>query len=138
MHSLCRYVPLVGRILLGGFFLVAGINKIVTTGVADFTDTVAAVGGPLPEVSALVVIGLELVAGAFLIVGFQTKWAALSLVAFLVLTLVYVHPDLTESAAMKNLALIGALLFMAGMGAGPVALDSRAKPQPSSDPESLS
>jgi putative oxidoreductase len=66
--------------------------------------------------------GLELLAGLALVFGFQQRLAALGLVAFLVPATFIAHPFWLASATdkqiqlinfMKNLAMIGGLLFIA-------------------------
>lgn len=66
--------------------------------------------------------GLELLAGLALLFGFQQRLAALALIAFLVPATLVAHPFWLASAAdrqvqiinfMKNLAMIGGLLFVA-------------------------
>ena len=67
-----------------------------------------------------------------MLVGYQTRWAAMILIAFVVLTLIFAHPfwtfDGPSRAAnqvqfYKNLAIIGALLFLIVLGPGRYSLD---------------
>ncbi|MFT5037334.1 MAG: putative oxidoreductase [Candidatus Azotimanducaceae bacterium] len=113
-----RYFTPVGRIIVGAFFLLAGIDKIMT-----FSGKVAWVDSLGYPVASLLIIGaivVEVGAGAALILGYKRMHAALALALFTLVAAIMFHgPGLwadnpTEQLMfMKNLALMGGLLFMA-------------------------
>ncbi len=72
---------------------------------------------------------LEIVGGAALIVGFQTRIAALLLAGFTVLAGLLYHFQPADQMQMtmflKNLAIAGGLLLLVAHGAGAMAVDKR-------------
>jgi putative oxidoreductase len=104
---------LLGRILLGGLFLLAGIAKIVTP--APFTAHMAQFH--IPTVLLPAVIGLEVVGGALVILGWRLSWTALALAGFCVMTALVFHFDFADKAErtlfFKDLAIAGGLLVLA-------------------------
>jgi putative oxidoreductase len=115
-------LALVGRLLFALLFVPAGISKI--TGFSGTAGYIASVGLPLPEVGA----------GVALIVGFQTRWAALILAAFTLAASVFFHgywampaeqQFMQQLLFFKNIAVVGGLLTLAAWGAGAWSLDGR-------------
>lgn len=130
LTSLQNPLALIGRILLALLFVPAGFGKI-----AGFSKTVGAIAGkglPLPELAAAATIGVELGLGLLLLVGFQTRWAALAMAVFtFVITFIF-HNFWDAPAAQvmaqqmnffKNLAIVGGLLSVAAWGAGAWGID---------------
>ena len=116
---------LLGRILLGGFFVIAGINKL-----AAIDGTIAYMGSVgLPSVLAYPAAIFELVAGLFVVVGYQTRGAAVLLAGFCVVTAVMFHmqpgDQMQMAMFMKNLAIAGGFLVLASAGAGRISVDQR-------------
>ena len=116
-----NYVPLAGRVLLGLLFLLAGINKI--TGYAGTQGFMESNG--VPGILLPLVILVEVGGGLALIVGWQTRWAALGLAVFSVLTAAIFHLDMADPNLLKNLAVAGGMLLLYVHGAGPMSLDNR-------------
>ncbi|MFC1748651.1 DoxX family protein [Pseudomonadota bacterium] len=120
-----KYTTLIGRILMGHIFLLAGINKIggfeATQG---YMDAMGVPGALLP-----LVILLEIGGGLALIVGWQIRWAAWALAAFSVIAAAIFHSNFGDQVQMimfmKNLALSGGLLFIASFGAGELSIDAK-------------
>ena len=124
-----RYAPLAGRVLLALLFFQSGWHKI-----ADFTGNarvMAAKGIPLPDVLLAVTIVLVVAGGLMLLLGWYARWAAAVLFVWMIpVTLLYHNFWSAEPAQlfnqtthfMKNLAIVGALLHLAGMGPGPSSL----------------
>ena len=73
-------LSLMGRILMASLFVPFGFAKIA--GFAGTVGYIAAKGLPLPEVCAAIAIAAELGLGLLLLVGWQTRWAALGLAVF--------------------------------------------------------
>lgn len=118
-------VMLPGRILIGGMFLLAGLNKI--------TGDMAATGGYMesagvPAILLWPVIILEIGAGLALILGWKTRLAALALAIFTVIAAILFHNNFGDRMQMilfmKNLAIVGGLLYVYAAGAGSTSVDT--------------
>jgi putative oxidoreductase len=123
MEQFRSIAPLIGRILIGGFFIMAGLGK--TADVAGFAGYMAS--GGVPAFLAWPAIIFEVVLGAMLIIGFQVRWAALAGAAFCVVTAFLYHFDMADQVQsvmfLKNLTIAGGFLFIFAHGAGRFALD---------------
>ncbi|MEM9716230.1 MAG: DoxX family protein [Pseudomonadota bacterium] len=119
-----------GRVLLGVLFLVAGLGKLAggAEGLAFFIETQLPLG-----FLAWPVIIFEIAVGILLIIGYQTRWVALSAALFCVFTGVFYHliPGMADPASMqmqitatlKNVALAGGYLLLFAKGAGGMCVD---------------
>ncbi|HEY6630173.1 MAG TPA: DoxX family protein [Rhizobiaceae bacterium] len=118
---------LVGRILLSIMFIFAGYSKL--TAIAGTAGWFASIGLPVPTVTAVVVGLVELVGGIAILVGYQTRLAALVLAAFTIAATLIAHTDLADQVQqlffMKNLAVTGGFLVLAAAGAGALSIDAR-------------
>jgi putative oxidoreductase len=123
---------LTGRILLGALFLVAGIRIILaySGNIGYFTR----LGFPAPEVMTVLAIIIEIGGGALLILGWQTSRIAWLLMLFVLIATAMAHRFWEFDAAqyanqmnhfLKNVAIIGGLLYVAVLGAGKLSLDER-------------
>lgn len=116
---------LAARILLGLLFVMAGIGKLGD--VAGFAGYMAS--GGVPAFLAWPVVLFEIIGGLMLIVGLQTRIAALALGAFCVLSGLLYHFDLGNQMEMtqllKNLALAGGYGALAVVGAGALSADAK-------------
>ena len=120
-----KYVNLVGRILLGHIFLLAGLNKIAGYAATQgYMESMGVPGALLP-----LVILLEVGGGLAVILGWQTRLAAYALALFTVVAAVIFHSNLADQMQMimfmKNFAITGGLLILAVNGAGGLSLDKR-------------
>lgn len=136
MNALCEairtYGPFVGRILLAILFVVSGFNKI--TGFENVVGYIASKGLPLPQLGAVIAIVVELSTGILLILGWQARWAATVLFLFLIPTTLIFHDFWSAPLAqktmqsiqfMKNLCIMGGMLYIIAFGAGPFSVDNR-------------
>ena len=124
--SLQNPLSLLGRVLLSLLFIPAGFSKI--GGFAGAAGYAAAKGVPLAEVAIAAAIAVELGLGLLLLVGLQTRWAALGMAFFTVVVTFIFHPlgDPAQAQAFfKNIAVVGGLLTVAAWGAGGWSLDAR-------------
>ena len=123
MQVLESYGPVVGRILVGLLFLMAGVGKLGD--VAGFAGYVAS--GGLPGFLAWPAVIFEIVVGLALILGFQTRIAALAAAAFCVVAGLLYHFNPADQMQMamllKNFAIAGGLLMFAIHGPGKLAVD---------------
>ena len=129
-----RYAPLLGRLLIAQLFLVSGFNKI--TGFSGTADFMAGAGMPMAAVLLVGAIVLEILGGASVLLGYRAKLGALALIVFTVpATLIFHNYWALEGAEAytqmlmftKNVAIVGGLLVIAGLGSGPLSLDSAGK-----------
>ena len=132
MSSLQNPIALIGRLLLAYLFIPAGIGKL--TGFAGTVGYITSKGLPMPEVAAGLAIVVELGVGLMLLVGFQTRWAALVLTLFTLAAGFFFHNYWAVPAdqAMvqqlmfnKNVAIAGGLLAFVAFGAGGFSLDAQ-------------
>ena len=122
---------LAGRILVALVFLISGIKKV--TAVAGTAGYFAKLGFPMPEVMAWVAIAIEVGGGVLLIIGYRTRWVAWLLALFVGIATFAAHrfwelPDPAQNNMqmvhfLKNLAVIGGLLYVAAFGAGSASVD---------------
>ena len=136
MSALCvavkTYGPLAGRILLALLFVVSGFNKLV--GFEGTAGYIASKGLPLPQLAAAGAIAVELVGGVLLVIGWQARWAATAIFLFLVPTTLIFHAfwavegpgaRMEQLQFMKNLCIMGGMLYIMAFGAGPLSVDNR-------------
>ena len=132
--SLQNPLSLLGRALIALLFIPAGFAKI--GGFAGTVGYIASKGVPMPEVAAALAIGIELGLGVLLLLGFQTRWAALGIALFtLVITFIFhnywavpaAQMMMQQQAFFKNIAVIGGLLTIAAWGPGAWSLDGNRK-----------
>jgi putative oxidoreductase len=136
---------MLGRILLSLLFVVAGIQKLMN--IRATADMVAATKIPIPddivpylggipkyEALGYLVAAIELICGLMVLIGLKARWGALVLIVFTAATIILVHhfwdmsgeafnSNLTE--ALKNLSIMGGLLLVVAVGAGPSSVDRR-------------
>ena len=126
---------LVGRILLALIFLLAGVRKLM--GIAATAGYFAKLGFPIPEVMAWVAVVIEIGSALLLIAGWHARRAAWLLILFVAIATAMAHRFWEFDAAqyanqmnhfLKNLAIIGGLLYVAMLGAGGLSVDSRTRP----------
>ena len=123
---------LIGRVLVGSMFLVAGIRHYMF-----FAGTVGyftKLGFPAPEAMVWLSIIVHIAGGILLIAGWKTQWASWLLLALVVIATAMAHRfwqfDATQygnqlNHFLKNLAIIGGLLYFVSFGAGAMSVDGR-------------
>ena len=124
MDFMNRYGPVIGRTFLSAIFLLSGFDKIANP--QGTQQYMAAKGMPATGLFLVAAILLELVGGLMLLLGCHARRGALLLILFLVPTTLIFHTDFAEKLQvimfMKNLAILGGLLFVAAFGSGPFSL----------------
>ena len=119
-------LSLIGRALLALLFVPAGFSKI--GGFAGTVGYAASKGVPMPELAIAIAIAVELGLGLLLLVGFQTRWAALG-IAFFTFVISFIFHPLSDPSQMqaffKNMAVVGGLLTVAAWGAGAWSVDAK-------------
>ena len=126
MTAGASYVAVLGRLLLAVIFLVSGVGKILAPAITQ--GYIASAGLPSPLAPYLVAIVIEVGAGALLILGFQTKLAALALAIFSVAAAVGFHHDFANQDQLihflKDISMAGGLLQVVAFGAGSFSIDA--------------
>lgn len=128
--SLQNPLSLIGRALLALLFIPAGFSKI--GGFAKTADYIASKGVPFQELAAAAAIGVELGLGLLLLIGWQTRWAALG-IAFFTVVITFIFHNFwavpaeqvmaQQQSFFKNIAVVGGLLTVAAWGAGAWSVD---------------
>ncbi|CAN7312281.1 DoxX family protein [Aminobacter sp. LjRoot7] len=120
-------LTLAGRVLLSAIFILAGFAKL--TAISGTAGWFASIGLPLPTVTTVVVGLVELVGGIAILVGFQTRIAAIVLGLFTLAATAIAHTDFADPNQImflqKNLAIAGGLFVLAAFGAGALSIDGR-------------
>jgi len=125
--------PLIGRLLLSNLFIVSGFKKIT-----GFTVTAGYLAAKMPNLDPsliklmlVVTIAVELGGGLMVLLGWQARWAATFLILWMIPVTYLFHaywglpPDQMQMQFAhfhKNLAIMGALLFIVAQGPGPYSL----------------
>ncbi len=117
-------LSLAGRILLSLIFILSGWSKI---GGYEATQGYMASMGVPGQLLPLVIL-LELAGGLAIAFGVFTRWTALALAAFSVVSALIFHNQLGDQAQFinffKNLAMAGGFLILAANGPGALSLDT--------------
>jgi putative oxidoreductase len=131
-NNTLSYLAPLGRVLIAFIFIAAGFSKF-----GDIAGTMAyTASGGLPGVLGIAAAALEVAGGFAILLGWQTRAAALVLAAFTLVAGVLYHylpaqglegfdQVLQLTMFNKNLAIAGGLLVLAAQGAGRLSLDAR-------------
>jgi putative oxidoreductase len=121
-----RYLPFVGRLLIGLPFAMSGFGKLAAYG--KTTAMIAAVGLPVPPLAYVVAVVVELGGGLLLIAGYQARLVAIALALFSIAAAAAFHNNFADQNQMihflKNVMMAGGLLQIAAFGAGAISLDN--------------
>ena len=126
--SATRYLPFVGRLLIGLPFMMSGVSKIM-----GYDATIALIRSstlPLPPAVAYVgAIAVEVGCGLLMVVGFRTRVAATIFALFCLATAVFFHAHFSDPNQtfhfIKNVVMAGGLLQIVAYGAGAFSIDNR-------------
>jgi putative oxidoreductase len=126
MSDSTRYLPFVGRLLIGGVFLMSGLSKI--SNYAGITTAISDAGLPFAALGFAVAVVVEVGLGLLLLVGYRARPVALALAIWCVVTAIFFHRNFADQNMMihflKNIMIAGGLLQIVHFGAGPVSLDT--------------
>jgi putative oxidoreductase len=125
-----RYALLAGRLLFSVIFVIAAAGHFS----AETIEYAARQGVPMADLLVPISGTVALMGGLSVMVGFQTRLGAASLVVFLIPVTFEMHkfwiaPDTTaflieKAMFMKNLSMLGGALIISYFGAGPLSLDA--------------
>jgi len=130
MEIVRMYGPLVGRVLLALIFIIAGFGKI--TGFDGTVGYMQAYNVPMTQVLAVLAIIVELGGGLMIAVGWKARWAAAAIFIFVLIASFIFHAfwavpadqaQLQNIMFMKNLAIMGGMLYIIVYGSGPLSVD---------------
>jgi len=112
---------LLARAMLAYIFIVEGAEKVMSyAGVVEYMQASGVDGRLLP-----LVILTELGGGLLVLVGLKTRWAAIALLGFCLLTALIFHLGADQTIELrKNVAMAGGFLTLATFGPGAWSLDS--------------
>jgi putative oxidoreductase len=124
--SIVKHVSeLAGRSLLAVLFLLSGLGKI---GAYDATATYMSSAG-VPGALLPIVIATEVFGAIAIILGWQTRVAALLLAGYALLAALIFHTNFANQIEMimflKNVSIAGGFLLLVANGAGRLSLDRR-------------
>ena len=133
-HTNAQWSLLIGRVLIGALFLMAGVQKLMggTEGLGGYIASgMPFIPAGMLTVVAILVIAIEIVGGALLILGYFTRKAACGLTLFTLIATVFFHPGWSQPDQMtmmlKNLAIVGGLLAYGAVGPGSLSLDTKVR-----------
>jgi putative oxidoreductase len=111
---------LIGRAMLAYIFIAEGVGKIANySGVVGYMQANGVDGRLLP-----LVILTELGGGLLVLTGLKTRWAAIALFGFCLLTALFFHLGADQAVEMrKNIAMAGGFLTLAIYGPGAWSVD---------------
>jgi putative oxidoreductase len=113
-----RYLPLVGRILIGLPLLVSGLGKLAAFG--PTTAYISSVGLPLAPLGWAIAVVFEVGGGLLMILGFRVREVASGLAVFTLAAATFFHNDFADRNQMIHF-----LTKIAHFGAGRYSLDAR-------------
>lgn len=126
-----NYLSLIGRILFALIFMLSATGKF-SAEIAAFT---ASKGVPMANLIVPFTGIMELVGAVLLITGFRFRLGAIILLVFLLPVTLVMHNfwtiadpmmrQIDMASFMKNIAMMGALLFFIYSGPGPLVLGAR-------------
>ena len=123
---------LLARIALAVLFIPGGFSKL--TNLAGFTAMLQKQGVPYTDILAPLGAGIELLGGIAMLIGFQTRLAAVLLIVFTIIATAIAHRfwefegaarQMQQGQFFKNLAIIGGFLALWVSGGGGYSLDWR-------------
>ncbi|WDD97233.1 DoxX family protein [Thalassomonas actiniarum] len=127
MNKLIDFSAPAGRFLIALIFLMSGVNKVFSyAGTQGYMEAMGVPGFLLP-----LVIITEVFGALAIILGWQTRIAALALAGFSLVSAALFHADFSDQIQMimfmKNVAIAGGFLILIATGLGSYALDNRGK-----------
>lgn len=115
------------RLMVATVFIMHGGQKMFVFGLAGTARAFTQMGIPLPGVTSVLVMLLELFGGIALLAGFQSRWAALLLagdMAVAVLAVRMAGGFFAPRGAELEMTLCAACLTLAFLGAGDISIDA--------------
>ena len=122
-----RVIDVVGRIFLSTLFLIEGTNKIF-----NYEETIQYMENfGVPGYLAIPAIILEILFPLLLIIGYQTKIAALVMMIFTIVVAIIFHTNFDDQMQFitffKDIAIAGGFIIIFVNGAGKFSVDYKLK-----------
>ena len=131
------FAPIVNSDALMGPFLLTA--RLFTTGIFVFYVVNQIMRTHEPNALLYMAIAVQLVGVVLVALGYQTRFAALLLAAYIVISLLFrVNAGITigfEVTMLKDLAIAAGFLFMFAYGPGPLSIDAHRIPSESGSTE---
>ena len=125
-----RYLPLLGRVLIGAPFILSGLGKLMAPAVT--IGFISSVGLPFPQLAWIMAMVVEMGGGTLLVIGYRGRFVALVLAVFALATAISFHRNFADQNQMihflKNVMMAGGLLQIVYFGAGPLSVDASRNP----------
>jgi len=120
-----QVIEVLGRIFLSMLFLIEGINKIFNyEGTIQYMESFS-----VPGYLAIPAIILEILFPLLLIIGYQTKIAALVMTIFTIVVAIIFHTNFDDHIQFitffKDIAIAGGFLIIFVNGAGKYSVDHK-------------
>ena len=118
-----QVIEVLGRIFLSALFLIEGINKIFNyEGTIQYMESFG-----VSEYLAIPAIILEILFPLLLIIGYQTKIAALVMMIFTIVVAIIFHTNFDDQMQFitffKDIAIAGGFIIIFVNGAGKFSID---------------
>jgi putative oxidoreductase len=133
MRAIENICLLLGRLLMGTYFILPGLQKI--TSYQTMTDSMLAHNVPATVFLLPATIIIQVTLGLAIIIGFKGKLAALILAGLTLIISIYMHDfwSMAESLErthetqnfFKNMGIMAGLLMVSSIGTGWLSLDNR-------------
>lgn len=108
----------VGRFLIGFLFFASGLSMLLMQGPEATAVGFTALGVPFAGLVVWLVMTVKILGGLAIILGYRVGLASALLIAFTAAATITTHRDFTDPNLLKNLAIIGALLYLMAYGPG--------------------
>jgi len=120
-------IEIFGRIFLSAVFLIAGVNKIFNyEGTTAYMESFG-----VPDFLYIPAIILEILFPLLLIIGYQTKIAALVMAIFTIVVAIIFHTNFDDHMQFitffKDIAIAGGFIIIFVNGAGKFSVDYKLK-----------
>jgi putative oxidoreductase len=122
---------LFGRVLMALIFVQSGFGKLLD--IDGFTASLAGKGVPLAGIFGVIGPGVEFFGGLAVLLGLQTRYAAVLIAVFTIVATAISHRywefsdaarRVQEANFMKNVCIIGGFLLLAAVGGGRFSIDT--------------
>ena len=127
MDTQYRFLPLLGRVMLGLPFLMSGLGKLA--GYSATVAYIAAVGMPFPPLAYAGSVLVEVGGGLLMLLGYRARLVSFVMALFCLATALFFHRNFADQNQMihflKNVMIAGGFLQITYFGAGPLSLDAR-------------
>ncbi len=124
------FLPVSGRIFISFIFLIAGIGKILAW--HTYMNILSTKLIPFDPLVLLVAISVEILGGLSILLGYKIRYTGMILFLYLLPVSLIMHNFWAFNGMqftnqfihfLKNLAIMGGMLYLAHYGAGPYSVD---------------